>query len=446
MSFLFSLFTSTQIFLSSPTPVTNQQLLAQQTVQPLPGELNEIPVFNSNSPELVQSEGILLSTFPGKNKAFPNAHLNFPLPGRFDIFAHHVAKPPKPGDLRTLYLGILLHNPTPETVTVEILSGASYLSQPDAPFIDLPSQLPNPHSNVYAGPGSRVMNDLLRDQRQQKFPAQFTIPPQSSYLLLNASIPVRPFEPPLNGRSTYVRLNSDGKLYAASLAKYALKTETGEERPPNLIEWQALLQQENLVTPRDQAPTPPQQEQGIIYGRVAGVSRGNQWQTTVPVNLPSPGEAIAYGISTLVGGRFGTEQVQTAPMLVRYPDTAYQAHGNYGVEYDLTFQLQNPSPESQQVTLALSTPVKQDELVTELQFLDPPAEQVFFRGTVEISYKNDVEEEITRYFHLVQNRGERGEPLVKLTIPPQQQHQVSVTLLYPPDATPPQVLTIRTQK
>jgi len=446
MSFFFSLFTSTQLLLSSPTAVTNQQLLAQQTVQPLPGQLNQIPVFNSNSPELVQSEGILLSTFPRDQKAFPNAHLNFPFRGHFDLFAHHVANPPTPGDLRTLYLGILLHNPTQKTVTVEVLSGASYLSQPDAPFIDLPSPLPNPKGKIYAGPGSRVMSDVLRDRRQSRFPQALRIPPQSSRLLLNAPIPVRPFEPPLNGRSTYLRLHSSGTVYAASLAQYAPKTAQGKERPPRLSEWETMLQKATLATPRDQAPTPPQQEGGIIYGRVAGVSHGNQWKTTVPVDLPSPGEAVAYGISTLIGGRLGTEQVQTAPMLVRYPDTAYQAHGNYGVEYELTFQLQNTSSTAQAVTFALSTPVKRDELSQGLQFLDSPPDQVFFRGTVAVSYPNAGQPEVTRYFHLVQNRGEKGEPLVELTVPPNTQHQVTVNLLYPPDATPPQVITIRTQK
>ena len=446
MRTLVSLLTSAPLLFAASPVLSNPQLIAQQSVKPLPGELNEIPVFNSNSPELVQGEGILLSTFPPGNKASPNAHLNFPLQGRFDIFAHHVAKPPEPGDLRTLYLGILLHNPTSETVTVDVLSGASYLSQPDAPFIKLSSPLPNPAGNVYAGPGSRVMNDLLRDQRQSLFPSTLTIPPQSSRLLLNAPIPVEPFEPPLNGRSTYVRLNSDGKVYVASLAQYASKTATGAELAPSLSDWQALLQQQDLVTPRDQAPTPPGSNKSLVYGRVAGVSRGSRWETTVDVTLPSPGKAVAYGISTLLGGRLGTEQVQSAPMLVRYPDTAYQAHGNYGVEYDLTFQLQNTTARSREVTLTFDTPIKQDELNKGLQFLDSPSSQVFFRGTVKVAYETPAGKQQTRYFHLVQHRGERGEPLVNLTIPPNQQREVTVQFRYPPDATPPQVLTIHTQE
>lgn len=45
-------------------PVTPNYLYAQQIIQPnlvrpLPGELNNIPVFNSNSPELILGEGIL---------------------------------------------------------------------------------------------------------------------------------------------------------------------------------------------------------------------------------------------------------------------------------------------------------------------------------------------------------------------------------------------------
>lgn len=48
---------------ATPTPPP-QKVVQPQVVRPLPGSLDKIPVFNSNSPELVQTEGILLSTFP----------------------------------------------------------------------------------------------------------------------------------------------------------------------------------------------------------------------------------------------------------------------------------------------------------------------------------------------------------------------------------------------
>lgn len=96
------------------------------------------------------------------------------------------------------------------------------------------------------------------------------------------------------------------------------------------------------------------------------------------------GKAFSYGLSTLIGGRLGTEQVQTAPMLVRYPDTAYQAHGNYGIEYDLVLPLHNATPQPQTVTIALQTPIKEDELSTDgLRFFDPLPTPTFFAALSE---------------------------------------------------------------
>lgn len=423
----------------------NSEIVAEnQLVRPLPGELNKIPVFNSNSPELVLGEGILLSTFPQDNKKDDNAHLNFPFEGRFDIFAHHVSKPPTENDKRTLYLGIMVHNPTSETVSIDILEGASYLSQPDAPFITLPSKVEG--SNTYAGPGSRVMGDILQGKRQEIFPRNLTIPAGESRMLLNVPIPIHSLTPPINGRSSYMRLYSSGKVYVASLAMY----QDTEDNPPSLSQWENLLTNASLSTPRDKAPTPPEAQGQRIYGRVAGVSEGNMWKTdltdspsTPLLTIPNAGEAFSYGLSTLVGGTLGTNQVQTAPLLVRYPDTAYSAHGNYGLQYSLTLPLFNPNNEAKTVNIAISTPVKQD--TSGVNFLNPLPTQTFFRGLVQVKYNDDNNIPRLQYFHLVQKRGEKGENLVTVTIPPQSQKLVSVDFLYPPDATPPQILTVSTQ-
>jgi hypothetical protein len=80
-------------------------------VRVLPGKLDSIPVFNSNSPEVVQTEGILLSTFWQEAKQVASAHLNFPFKGRFDIFAHHIAKAKNRQETHTLFQGIIVHNP-----------------------------------------------------------------------------------------------------------------------------------------------------------------------------------------------------------------------------------------------------------------------------------------------------------------------------------------------
>jgi hypothetical protein len=430
---------------ATPTPMP-------QEVRPLPGQLDTVPVFNSNNPELVQTEGILLSTFPPVGKRVRAAHLNFPFQGRFDLFAHHVAKAPSSEDLRTLYLGVILHNSSTEQVLVDVLQAASYLSQPEAPFIELPSVVENILGTVFAGPGSRVMNEVLRGHRQLGWPAQLAIPQGQSQLLLNLPIPVHSLKPPINGRSTLVRLRSNGSIYAASLAMYARFNPDGTYRPPTLAEWQHLLVTGGLAGPRQGAPTPPDQTTSkVIYGRVAGVAQGSQWQAQVVDNsdahylrIPQRGQAFSYVLSTLNLGSLGTNQVQSAPLLVRYPDTAYRAHGNYGVQYSLTLPLYNNTGQPQTVTLAIQTPLKEDHLRQGgLRFLAPPAPQVFFRGTVQVRYNDDRGLPRTRYVHLVQKRGQLGEPLVMLKMKKRDRRLVKIDFLYPPDATPPQVLTVK---
>ncbi|NET73766.1 MAG: DUF3370 domain-containing protein [Sphaerospermopsis sp. SIO1G2] len=444
--------TFTQVTTISQSP---EEIIQPQEVRKLPGKLDTVPVFNSNSPELVLKEGILLSTFPSQGKKVPTAHLNFPFQGRFDVFSHHVAKAEPPENLRSLYHGIILHNPGNKPVKVNILHGASYLSQPDAPFIQLDSFVPNNSGQVFAGPGSRVMSDILRGKRQDIFPAYIMIPPGKSQVLLNLPIPVRELTPPLNGRSTYMRLRSDGTVYAASLAMFAKINDDGSERAPNIAEWSSLLKNGELSTPRDKVPTPiVGNKKPAIYGRVAGVSRGSQWRSLLTdtsnssyLTIPESGQAFSYPLSSLHGGTFGTGQIQTAPMLVRYPDTAYFAHGNYGIQYSLRLPLLNNSQTYKNVTISLQTPIKENQLTKSgLRFFSQTARQVFFRGTVRVRYRDNHGKPATRFVHLVQKRGQKGKPLVSLNMKPGDSSWVEVDFLYPPDASPPQVLTVATQE
>ncbi|MBE9006685.1 DUF3370 domain-containing protein [Fortiea sp. LEGE XX443] len=437
-----------------PTPPPEEVVQPQQ-VLPLPGQLDKVPTFNSNSPELVLKEGILLSTFPGDSKKVPTAHLNYPFRGRFDIFAHHVAKADPPENVRSLYLGIILNNPTEKPVTVDVLQAASYLSQPDAPFVELPPFVEDPAGKVFAGPGDRVMSDILRGRRQATFPAQIVLPPKQSQMLLNLPIPVQGLTPPLNGRSTLMRLRSNGRVYTASLAMFAKTNADGSERAPTLEEWQSLLDNGELSTPRDKTPTPLEETgKPRIYGRVAGVAGGSSWRAFIVdspkarlLTIPQPGKAVSYALSTLDGGTLGTSQIQSAPMLVRYPDTAYRAHGNYGIQYNLKLPLHNNTSSPQTVAVSMQTPIKEDQLVKPgLRFFSTPARQTFFRGSVRIRYKDDKGMPQTKFVHLVQKRGQPGEPLVVLNMKAGDRRLVEVDFLYPPDATPPQVLTVSTQR
>lgn len=491
----------------SARPVS-RQVVEPQDVRPLPGGLDAVPVFNSNSPELIQTEGILLSTFPPDGMRVPSAHLDHPFEGRFDVFAHHVARGLTPDDTRTLYLGFVVYNPDRRrSVELNSLHGASYLSQ-EAPFLDLPSYVANPLGTVFSGPGSRTMNDVLRGQRQPHLPATLTIRPRQLELLLNVPIPlrrltvptdgtwlpgriiptprppeapddengvdseesnagetpmplpalIRPPVPdnrplPTNGRSLLMHLTSDGPVYIASLAMYAPKTLDGDERVPTLAEWQRILQYGGLAGPRDYPPTPPDASyfSRFFYGRVAGVAQGSQWVAQLTdspdsdrLTIPNRGDQISYVLSTVDHNTMGTGQIQSAPMLTRYPDTAYRSHGNYGIKYDLSLPLYNPTDEFQTVAVLLQTPLQNESLQDELAFLNPPPDRVFFRGTVKLQYRDDWTIPQTRYFHIVQRQGQQGEPLIRLRIPPGDRRLVRVEFIYPPDATPPQVLTVET--
>ncbi len=449
------------------------EFTVEQSVRPLAGELDSVPVFNSNSPELVEDAGILLSTFPPEGMAVPEAHLDFAFNGRFDVFAHHVYKAldydeETPELLDSLYIGVLVYNPGSVPVNVRSLSGASYLSQPDAPFIQLPDFVPfSPLNPVYAGPGSRVSGDMLQDRLQDIFSAVMVIPPGESRMLMNQPIPIRELELPINGRSTLAYLESDGPVYVASMAQYAV-VEAGVdgsviESAPTLAAWESLLQTGGLAGPRDLAPAPLPLAEGdrLIYGRVAGVSLGSEWKATLrdesdseladdlladQLTIPAAGAAFSYGISLLYAGTMGTDQNQSAQMLVRYPDTAYQSHGNYGVRYSLTLPLFNPTDQPQTVTVALETPIKEDELSEGgLQFFEPLPTQTFFRGPVQVRYQSDRNLPVIRNIHLVMKRGQQGTPLATITMPPMTSRTVEVDLLYPADSTPPQVLTVETE-
>lgn len=76
--------------------------------------------------------------------------------------------------------------------------------------------------------------------------------------------------------------------------------------------------------------------------------------------------------------------------------------------------------------------------------MNPPQGQIFFRGTVRLNYVDDFGQNQQRYFHLVQRQGQQGEGLVNLNLPAGGSRAVGVELIYPPDATPPQVLTVKT--
>ena len=90
------------------TPSVAEVFERQQSVRPLPGSLDSVLMVNDNNPELIQDDGILLSTFPGGEEASIPASVPVVLNGRFDLFSHHVYAGDAEGSpTSTLWLAVL---------------------------------------------------------------------------------------------------------------------------------------------------------------------------------------------------------------------------------------------------------------------------------------------------------------------------------------------------
>jgi hypothetical protein len=440
------------VFAQPPLPPR----LRPRAVEALPGGLDATPVLNDNNPELIVAPGILLSTFAGGGRlgaiplADPAAHLNAPLTGTFDLFSHHVYAG-KPETLAsTLWLAVVAAPRGERPVQLRLLAGATALSQavdgkePQAPFLPLPPLMPQGLTPVWSGPGSRVATELLLrlPLSRREWPERWTLQPGVLTPLLVLPLPVKGLDPLLNGRNLQVRFNSDGPVDLATLAAFGPE---GTPPPPEV--WARILA--GGLSPREHAPTPRGAPGRIVYSRVSGVQRGATWTGL----LTDPGQAtlsasrapISWPISSLERGTLGTGQVQTAELSALYPGTAWAAHGNYGVTYALTLPLRNDTRRPLRLVLALESPVKTEGAAGGLKFLGAPAAgPVMFRGTVEASGLDGPGGRPAgrQSFHLVLRAGQEGPPLGTVTLAPGATRQLQVRLIYPADATPPQVLSL----
>jgi hypothetical protein len=416
--------------------------LREQQLRPLPGQLDGVLLLNDNNPELITGEGVLLSTFPA------NQGLDVALDGRFDLFSHHVYAG-KPEELAsTLWLAVLAQPLGTEPVTLDVISGSTSLSQGTksgqtaAPFLPLPSLMAESTTPIASGPGSRVAGDLLRGDQAPELPKQIKIDPGHASALLVLPIPVAGLDPLLNGRNLQLRLKSSARVYLATVAAYGQN-----DSPPSDQRWRALLST-GTRSPKEHQPTPRGSKGRMIYSRVSGVQIGSTWTGSLSdpgSNTLNINEApISWPISSLERGDLGTNQVQTAELKRFDKGTAWAAHGNYGVEYDLTLPLSNPEHSSRTVAIALESPDKRGSSNGKLQFKPGNSGPVMFRGPIEITGLDGANGRAMgrRRFHLVLRRGQEGPQLGTVSLAPGESRRVRVRLVYPADATPPQVLTV----
>ena len=425
-----------------------------QQIRPLSGQLNDVLMVNDNNPELITGEGILLSTFNDQSDSEQNkSGLNQPLNGRFDLFSHHVYAG-KPDQLdSTLWLGLLAQPLGNAPVQVELLAGSTSLSQATepgqtaAPFLPLPSLIPETTTAIAAGPGSKVAGDLLRREQAAELPNQWRLKSGSPTLLLALPIPVAGLDPLLNGRNLQMRLQSSAPIALASLASFGDRI-----TPPAMSRWIELLNSGEL-SPKEHLPTPRGSRGKIIYSRVSGVQVGSTWRgiLTDPGSdqLMAPEEPVSWPISSVERGNFATGKIQTAELKSFYPGTAWAAHGNYGVEYDLSIPLVNRSERPIKLALSLDAPLKTDKKSSGLSFRSKLTGPVVFRGPIEVTgldQQSGRRPQGRRRFHLVLRQGQQGPSLGTISLAPRQTRRVQVRLIYPADATPPQVLTLQPVK
>ena len=431
------------------SPVLAEPLHRKQRVLPLTGHLDAVPMVNDNNPELIEQDGILLSTFRGSSR---NA-IDVTLSGRFDLFSHHVYAGTDDSLESTLWLALLMAPQGKTPVTLTLLGGSTALSQATAkgqtaaPFLPLPARMHETTAIVASGPGSRVAGDLLNRRTAAELPSRtWILEPGEPSLVLQLPIPVKGLDPLLNGRNLQLRLHSSGPVELATLAAHGQG-----HTPPNLQTWSDLLARGQLSR-KDHRPTPRGSRGAMTYSRVSGVQIGSRWQARLSdpeqETLSIGEQPVSWPISSLERGSLGTGQIQTAELQAFYPGTAWAAHGNYGVEYDLTLPLMNTGSEPQHLVISLDSPLKTDRPSGGLRFHSNATGPVMFRGPVEVRGLNDQNGQALgrQTIHLVLRQGQQGPPLGELSLLPGEQKDVRIRLIYPADATPPQVITVQPVK
>ncbi|MGE3725116.1 MAG: DUF3370 family protein [Candidatus Sericytochromatia bacterium] len=435
-------------FQQPPPPETIEKVSHDLRVFPLPGGLNETWMLHSNSPERVEQSGILVSSLPPA-KLEDKRKLGVALQGEFGLFLHHVARTPPLSSSR-LYLAVVASNPAERETALKVKQGAFFRTWPEAPFYALSGIQNNDSGQIFAGAGDRLSLAWLRGENTIE-PRAVQLPAHAHRVLLLEAVPTNPLWvlQQDNALSGLFQFQSEDPVYLSTLAWVS---QTGE--PPQEKDLIQMLESGLAAGPEEAPATayisgqPP--PRGVFrYGRVAGIGNGSEWQgqlNPLPVEV---GERVGFPIASVYLKRLGTQQNQSAPLHKRVSETAIESHGNYGLKYSLKAQLHNPDTRPRRYAIYLHNPLEvrlQPDLPHQAEaiFQTSRSAAVRFRGSLLLSWKVDSADKIEEsLMHQILHEGEEAGALKIFELPAQSSSELKIELVYPPDATPPQLLELQ---
>ncbi len=390
-------------------------LMAGQVARPLKGSFNNVPVLHSNQPEVVGGSGILVNTAPGSAIAAetqePLNNADFTFNGEFGIHIHHKYYPndgKKLGGKRSrglLTVAAIATNPGNTPIKINFKRGAVKNSF-EAPYH--PNHLmgvkpvgPRPWTT---GPGDATSVEMLRGKLDRRITNQIIIPPQSRTIVFKTIIPARGIA---NG---LLRGRSDGPFQLAVVA-----AEDGH-MAPELIE---VLDSGRLAPGRIYLNRLQEIHNRKVFSRVAGVALGDHYTAKIIHDLQK--SPLHVPLTSTHKTHFGTREIQVNPLRTRMVDSALNNVGTYGVRFDVKLDLIGVGP----YELVLSHP--------EASGKKP---YTAFRGSIGISTEQGYKE-----VHVGLRSGE-SLSLTDLKLIPEKINPVTVSLVYPADATPGHLLSV----
>jgi len=400
--------------LPAPPPAPRLALRGQQTVRPLLGRFNTVPVLHSNQPEAVNGPGILIDTRSGNVTAETGvvlANPTFRFEGPFGLHFHHLYGPANPGPgpegrRPELSIAALVINPGAVPVRLRLLRGAVRNSFA-APYrgqqlLGVKPLGPRPWNT---GPGDATAVQMLRGRLDANLPGEITIAPGSSRVLVRTDLPALGM---VNG---LLRGESDGPFHLAMVAAPA---------PASDEALFAILASRQLAPGRTYLNQLAAIQQGLVFSRVSGVAVGDAYQASLSHDLMGQGP-LHVPLTSTVRQTFQTGDVQVNRLAARMPDSALDNVGTYGVRYDVDLLLRGAGT----YALVLSHP----------QEPGSPS-PIAFRGSLEVKRPEGVEA-----LHVGLRSGE-SLTLTTLQLSAGEPLPLQLSFVQPADAIPGHLLSI----